>query len=209
MLEFKMSKGYFIEQTLLLQREIRSYTLWGKKTVTTSALQKEVEGACAQKNTVKDFLIGVVVMNLKRGIRECAKHGCFGCKFDRSSLFDHNVCLMASPEDWIKGYKFHEKALEFLNIYDVINDWDTIINEARVEKNPIEKKGKGINVLLPFEQEEADQCWRYFKNNQRNLTDQWKQFRANKLLESYKEEKESCTQAENSAEPSQPNESIS
>ena len=58
MLEFKMSKGYFIEQTLLLQGDIRSYTLWGKKPVTTSALQKEVEGTCAQKNTVKDFLIG-------------------------------------------------------------------------------------------------------------------------------------------------------
>ena len=95
---------------------------------------------------------------------------------------------MASPEDWIKGYKFHEKALEFLNIYDVMNDWDTIIYEARVEKNPIEKKGKGINVLLPSEQEEADKCWWYFKNNQRDLTDQWKQFWANKFLESYKEE---------------------
>ena len=208
MLEFKMSKGYFIEQTLLIQGEIRMYTLWGKKPVTTSALQKEVEGTCAKKNTVEDFLIGVVVMNLKSGIRECAKHDCFGCKFDRSSHFDHNVCLMASPKDWIKGYKFHEKALEFLNIYDVMNDWDTIIYEARVEKNPIEKKGKGINVLLPFEQEEADKCWRYFKNNQRDLTDQWKQFWANKLLESYKEENE-CTQDNNSVEPSQPKESIS
>ena len=65
MLEFKMSKRYYIEQTLLLQGEIRSYTIWGKKPVTTSALQKEVEGTCAQKNTVKDFLIGVLVMNLK------------------------------------------------------------------------------------------------------------------------------------------------
>ena len=88
-------------------------------------------------------------MNLKSGIRECAKHECFGCKFDRSSHFDHNVCQLAFLEDWIKGYKFHEKALEFLNIYDVMNDWDTIIYEARVEKNPIEKTGKGINVLLP------------------------------------------------------------
>ena len=134
MLEFKMSKGYFIEQTILLQGEIRSYTLWGKKPVTTSTLQKEVEGTYAQKNTVKDFLIGVVVMNFKSGIRECAKHECFGCKFDRSSHFDHNVCQLASPEDWIKGYKFHEKALEFLNIYDVMNDWDTIIYEARVKR---------------------------------------------------------------------------
>ena len=70
-------------------------------------------------------------MNLKSGIRECAKHDCFGCKFDRSNHFDHNVCLMASPEDWIKGYKFQEKALEFLNIYDVMNDWDTIIYEGK------------------------------------------------------------------------------
>ena len=82
MLEFNMSKGYFIEQTLLLQGEIRSYTLWGKKPVTTSILQKEVEGTHAQRNTVKDFLIGVVVMNVKSGIRECGKHDCFGCKFD-------------------------------------------------------------------------------------------------------------------------------
>ena len=208
MLEFKMSKGYFIEQTLLLQGEIRSYTLWGKKPVTTSTLQKEVEGTYAQKNTVKDFLIGVVVMNLKSGIRECAKHECFGCKFDRSSHFDHNVCQLASPEDWIKGYKFHEKALEFLNIYDVMNDWDTIIYEARVEKNPIEKTGKGINVLLPSEQEEADKCWRYFKNNQRDLTDQWKQFWADKLLESYKEENEH-TQDESSKEPFPPKETVS
>ena len=208
MFEFKMSKGYFIEQTLLLQGEIRSYTLWGKKPVTTSTLQKEVEGTYAQKNTVKDFLIGVVVMNLKSGIRECAKHECFGCKFDRSSHFDHNVCQLASPEDWIKGYKFHEKALEFLNIYDVMNDWDTIIYEARVEKNPIEKTGKGINVLLPSEQEEADKCWQYFKNNQRELTDKWKQFWANKLLESYKEENEH-TQDESSKEPFPPKEIVS
>ena len=157
-----------------------------------------MEGTYAQKNTVKDFLITVLVMNLKSGIKECAKHDCFGCKVDRLSHFDHNVCQIASQEDWIKGYKFHEKALEFLN---------TIIYEARVEKNPIEKGGKGINVLLPPEQEEADKCWRYFKNNQRDLTDQWKQFWANKLLESYKEENE-CTKDENSKEPSPPKETI-
>ena len=74
MLEIKMSKGYLIEQTLLLQGEIRSYTLWGKKPVSTSTLQNEVEGTYAQINTVKDFLIGVVVVNHKSGIGECAKH---------------------------------------------------------------------------------------------------------------------------------------
>ncbi|MCG7867516.1 MAG: hypothetical protein JAY74_14275, partial [Candidatus Thiodiazotropha taylori] len=117
---------------------------------------------------------------------------------DLPSQLDHRVCLMASPEDWVLGYKFYEKALEFLNIYEVMNDWDSIIYEARVEKNLIKKKGKGINVLLPDEQTEADKCWRYFENNQRDLTDQWKHFWAKKLLESYKEEKKA---QEDSTEP--------
>ena len=63
---------------------------------------------------------------------------------------------MVSSEDWVLGYKFHEEALEFLNIYEVMNDWDSIIYETRVEKNYVTKKGKRINVLLPDEQSEAD-----------------------------------------------------
>ena len=183
-----MSKGYFIEQTLLLQGEINSYTIWGKKPDTPSILQKEVEGAEKQKHAAKDFLVQVVLENLKAGMRDCAQQKCLGCEFDSPSQKDHKVCLMVSSEDWVLGYKFHEEALEFLNIYEVMNDWDSIIYDTRVEKNYVTKKGMGINVLLPDEQSEADKCWRYFKTNQKDLTEQWKQFWAKRLLESYKNE---------------------
>ena len=63
---------------------------------------------------------------------------------------------MASPEDWIKGYRFHEKALEFLNIYDVMNDWDHIIYETRVENNPIENR-EGKESMSSYHQNKKKQ----------------------------------------------------
>lgn len=52
-----MSKGYFIEQTLLLQGEINRYKIWGREPDTPSILQKEVEGDETQKYAAKDFLV--------------------------------------------------------------------------------------------------------------------------------------------------------
>ena len=64
---------------------------------------------------------------LKMAVGDCAKHECQGCRIDHPSQKYHDMCLWTSPREWIEDYRCHDPALEGLNIYDVMEDFDNRI----------------------------------------------------------------------------------
>ena len=54
---------------------------------------------------------------------------------------------------WIRDFKYHEPALECLNIYNVMEDWDETICDCL--KDPKARTIKAVHLLTPEEVEEA------------------------------------------------------
>ena len=185
-----MNRGYYIEQDLLYQADTYREEFWPYGPDGPSTLQKEVEEIEVVEEDdcchIKDFLIKATLMNLREGVRDYARHECQGCRIDHPSQKYHDLCLWTSPQEWIQDFKYHEPALECLNIYNVMEDWDETICDYL--KDPEARKIKAVHLLTPEEVEEAYKSWQYFKKSQRELTDQWKKFWAKKLLESYTSE---------------------
>ena len=63
---------------------------------------------------------------LKMAVGDCAKHECQGCRIDNPSQKYQDMCLWTSPKKWIEDYG-SIPALEGLNIYDVMEDFDNRI----------------------------------------------------------------------------------
>ena len=108
---------------------------------------------------------------------------------NHSSQKYHDICLWTSPREWIEDYGCHDLALEGLNIYDVMEDFDNRIWNYLYGDNwrhPTDFT-TGISHLTPEENQEAYKNWQYFKNNQSDLTEQWKTYWAKELIESYEE----------------------
>ena len=84
-----------------------------------SALQNEEEGHAGSFQK-ENFHTKAILMNLREGVRDHARHKCQGCRIDNPSQKHHDVYLWTTAEEWINDYKFHESALECLDIYNVI-----------------------------------------------------------------------------------------
>ena len=63
---------------------------------------------------------------LKQAILTCLKMA-VGCKMNHPSQKYHDICLWTSPREWIEDYGCHDLALEGLNNYDVMEDFDNRI----------------------------------------------------------------------------------
>ena len=193
-----MNAGYFIEQESVYLTDACCATFQSSDEKSTS--QKEVEDNNNIDCLMKTLLKQAILTCLKMGVGNCAKHECQGCRIDHPSQKHHDVCLWTSPKEWIEDYGCHYPALEGLNIYDVMEDFDNIIwNYPYGDKwrHPMEFT-TAINHLTPEDNQEAYKNWRYFKNNQRDLTEQWKTYWAKKLIESYEE---MVTEEENEKSP--------
>ena len=142
-------------------------------------------------------LTKAVLKNLREGVWDYVRHECQGCRIDHQSQIHHDMCLWTTAEEWITDYKYHEPALECLSIYDVIEDYDDLIWEYMMGTK--RKSTDAIHLLTPELTFETYKNWQYFKQNQRDMTDQWKTFWGKKLLESY-QEVEDTTEEDNTAE---------
>lgn len=191
-----MHQGYYLEKDLIYQADIYSQTFLSHESEEPSALQKEVEGHEVSFKKEK-FLTEAILKNLREGVRDHVRHECQGCRTDHPSQKHHHMCLWTTSEEWINDYKYHEPALECLNIYDVIEDFDEIIWEYMMGTR--RKLTDAIHLLTPEVTIETYKNWQYFKKNQRDMTDQWKTFWAKKLLESYQETNQEPTAEENSS----------
>ena len=154
---------------------------------------KKVEGHAGSFQK-ENFLTKAILMNLREGVRDHARHECQGCRIDHPSQKHHDMCLWTTAEEWINDYKYHEPALECLNNYDVIEDLDEILWEYMMGSK--RKSIDAIHLLTPELTIETYKNWQYFKKNQRDMTDQWKTFWAKKLLESYQETDQETTAEE-------------
>ena len=193
-----MHQGYYIEKDLIYQADVYGQTFLSHQSEESSALQKEVEGHAGSFQK-ENFLTKAILMNLREGVRDHARHECQGCRIDHPSQKHHDMCLWTTAEEWINDYKYHEPALECLNHYDVIEDLDEILWEHMMGSK--RKSTDAIHLLTPELTIETYKNWQYFKKNQRDMTDQWKTFWAKKLLESYQEtDQESTTQEEKTTE---------
>ena len=179
-----MHQGIYIEKDLIYHADINSQKFLSHQSDEPSALQKEVErhaGSFQKEN----FLTKAILMNLREGVRDHARHECQGCRIDNPSQKYQDMCLWTTAEEWINDYKLHEPALECLNIYDVIED--NRRNPRGVHDGSKRKSTDAIHLLTPELTIETYKNLHYFKKNQRNMTDQWKTFWAKKLLESYQD----------------------
>ena len=193
-----MHQGYYIEKDLEYQADVYRQTFSSHESDESSALQKEVEGQDVKR---ENFLVKAVLMNLREGVRDYVRHECQGCRIDHPSQKYHDMCLWTTAEEWITDYKYHEPALECLNIFDVLEDFDDLMWEHMMGSQ--RKSIEAVHLLTPELTNEVYKDWQYFKNNQRDMTDQWKTFWANKLLESYQEAtaaEEEITAEENNKE---------
>ena len=182
-----MNAGYFIEQDLMYQTDAYSATV--QPSDEKSTLQKEVEDNEDIDCLMKTLLKQAILTCLKMAVGDCAKHECHGCKMNHPSQKYHDICLWNSPREWIEDYGCHDPALEGLNIYDVMEDFDNRIWNYLYGDNwqhPMDLT-TGINHLTPEENQEAYKNWQYFKKYQSDLTEQWKTYWAKKLIESYEE----------------------
>ena len=177
-----MHQGYYIEKDLEYQADVYRQTFSSHESDEPSALQKEVEGQDVKR---ENFLVKAVLMNLREGVRDYVRHECQGCRIDHPSQKYHDMCLWTTAEEWITDYKYHEPALECLNIFDVLEDFDDLMWEHMMGSQ--RKSIEAIHLLTPELTNEVYKDWQYFKNNQRDMTDQWKTFWGKKLLESYQE----------------------
>ena len=132
-----------------------------------STLQKEVEDNEDIDCLMKTLLKHAILTCLKMAVGDCAKHECHGCKMNHPSQKYHDICLWTSPREWIEDYGCHDPALEGLNIYDVMKDFDDRISNYLYGdslRHPMDFT-TGINHLTPEENQEAYKNWQYFKKN--------------------------------------------
>ena len=100
-------------------------------------------------------------------VGDCAKHECHRRRMSHPSQKYHDICLWTSPIEWIEDYGYHDLALEGLNIYDVMEDFDNRIWNYLYGDNwrhPMDFT-TGINHLMPEETQEAHKNWQFFKKN--------------------------------------------
>ena len=93
---------------------------------------------------------------LKMAVGDCAKHECQGCRINHPSQKYNDMCQWTSAREWIEDYGCHNLALEGLNIYDVIEDFDNRIWNYLYGDNwrhPLDFT-TGINHLTPEENQE-------------------------------------------------------
>ena len=199
-----MNAGYFIEQDLMYRTDAYSATV--QPSDEKSTLQKEEEDNEDIDCLIKTLLKQAILTCLKMAVGACAKHECHGCKMNHPSQKYHDICLCTSSREWIEDYGCHDPALEGLNIYDVMKDFDNRIWNYLYGDNwrhPMDNRiwnylygdnwrhpmdfTTGINHLTPEENQEAYKNWQYFKKNQSDLTEPWKTYWAKKLIESYEE----------------------
>ena len=113
---------------MIYQADVYSQTFLSHQSDEPIALQKEVEGHAGSFQK-ENFLTKAILVNLREGVRDHARHECQGCRIDHPSQKHHDICLWTTAEEWINDYKYHEPALECLNNYDVIEDLDKILWE--------------------------------------------------------------------------------
>ena len=87
-----------------------------------------------------------MVGKLKDAIADYAQHEYTGCKIDHPSQKYHDLCLWTSPSDWIVEYGYDEAALSCLDIYEIIQEWDSLLWS---------EKTRGLRDLSPREAVEA------------------------------------------------------
>ena len=93
-------------------------------------------------DTLKQAMVG----KLKDAIADYAQHEYTGCKIDHPSQKYHDLCLWTSPTDWIVEYGYDEAALSCLDIYEIIQEWDSLLWS---------EKTRGLRDLSPREAVEA------------------------------------------------------
>ncbi|MEW8546195.1 MAG: hypothetical protein AB2693_21970 [Candidatus Thiodiazotropha sp.] len=204
-----MHPGYFVEQELKFRVECYEQ-LHGSYSEEPGSLEDEIENMyhgqvrsmCDENGELlvefdvpprrtyigTDFwpLICAMLKNLRQAVREYAQHECEGCRVNHPSQKYHMLCLRADGEDdWIRDLRYHEPALECLNIYDVMKDW----NEELCLKFGIKDIGeaRGMSHLSPEEAVEAYKNWLFVKKNQYSspLTKDWKRYWGERIQESY------------------------
>ena len=109
-----------------------------------------------------------IFTRLKMAAGDCVKHECHGCKMNHPCQKYHDICLWTSTREWIEDYACHDSALEGLNIYDVMDDFDkSIWNYLYGDKlrHPMDFT-IGTNHLTQEENQDAYGKGQYFKNNQ-------------------------------------------
>ena len=122
-----------------------------------STLQKEVEDNGNINFQMITLLKQAILTRLKMAAGDCAKHECHRCKMSHPCQKYHDICLWTSPREWIEDYVCHDPALEGLNIYDVMDDFDKSIWNYLYEdklRHPMDFT-IGINHLTPEENQDA------------------------------------------------------
>ena len=203
-----MNKGYFVEQELKFRVECYEQ-LHGHYSDEPGQLEDELDqvlhpkirSVCGENGEqLKEYedvpppktfigkdmtaLIFAMLKNLRKAVREYAQHECEGCRIEHPSQIHHMLCLGAG-DDWIGDLHYHEPALECLNIYDVLKDW----NQELCLKFGLIDTGdaRGIAHLTPEEAVEAYKNWMFVKKNQYSIPmkEDWKNYWAQRIIDSY------------------------
>ena len=189
-----MNQGYFVEQELMYRADIYRQNIDPDQSDMKCDLQKEVEDNTKTDCLMKTLLTDIILQHLKINVGEYAHYECQGCRIDHPSQKYHDICLWTTPKEWIEDYHYHEPALECLNIYNVLKDfdnqmWTNLFGERRrtTSLKDMSDLTRGVQFLTPDETIQAYKCWQYFKNSQKELSEQWKTYWAKKLIESYEE----------------------
>ena len=108
----------------MYQADIHRHTFLPHQSGELSALLKDVEGheVSFNKENVLSKAIHLL-LNPIEGVREYARYECQGCRIGHPSHKHHGM-LQRNGSTY--DYKYNEPALECLNIYDVIEDFDEI-----------------------------------------------------------------------------------
>ncbi|MEW8547668.1 MAG: hypothetical protein AB2693_29520 [Candidatus Thiodiazotropha sp.] len=199
-----MHPGYYVEEELKFRVECYKQ-LHGSYSDEIGSLEDELEqvlhpkirSVCDENEDLERFdvpppktiigkdktaLIFAMLKNLRIAIREYAQHECEGCRINHPSQKNHMLCLGAG-DDWIRDLRYHEPALECLNIYDVIKDW----NHELCLKFGLKDTGeaRGMSHLTPEEAVEAYKNWTFLKKNQYYMNEDWKKYWELRIIDSY------------------------
>ena len=121
-----------------------------------------------------------MVGKLKDAIADYARHECTGCRIDHPSQKYHDLCLWTAPTDWIVDYGYDEAALSCLDIYEIIQEWDSLLWLEKTRR---------LRDLSPREAVEAYKNWMFLRNNQNSYRSdpstnkEWRDFWKQKLLQ--------------------------
>ena len=88
-------------------------------------------------------------MYLKEGVRDYVRHECQGCRIDHPNQKYHDMRLWSrtTAEEWVTDYKYHEPALECLNIFDVLGNFDDLMWEHMMGSKRMSLEA--VNLLTP------------------------------------------------------------